>query len=515
MSVTIKTKIDRFDGGITNNPHDSLSNKAKGLRNFDVLTDPFTLIPYRDSEDGDTTNPTTTTKTNYAIARRTGTTYSLYALGTQTDGNDSLILSKELTTTSTDLSDGAWSTPSNNAGGNTTTQFDVFTYYQNQNEIYYISDSRYISAFSPTGSAIIDQEADLGAGIVNTAEGLVHSKNDNCFIPFDNKIAVKDGTNAFVTASLGIPAHMKITCVAEYGNYLAVGCAPLSGIGESIALLWNMNTTLTEASEVINFGDGELRVIETLNGQLMGISLLGGDTTRLQDKIMFRRYTGASDAEKILELAEDTSVANASTQLLSVKQKTDGRVLFMMRFALHGVDRAGVWSFGKASPTQPWTLVHESTPDDDASVSSIVLKGFFKVGEYTFQSFINSGTFAVTKTNNSSTSYTASSIYESTINPDMDKDFDAKTKQLKGFWLRYNVLDGSNDSVKAEVRVDGGSWIEIFTETGAALITEATKDVNGRQFKKGREFEYRVTSTGGGEVIEIGANYETEEDKVV
>ena len=266
---------------------------------------------------------------------------------------------------------------------------------------------------------------------------------------------------------------------------------------------------------MIDFGDGDLKVIETINGQLIGISLLGGDTTRLQDKIVFRRYTGASDAEKLLELAEDTSVSGASTQLLSIKQKTDGRVLFMMQISLHEVDRSGVWSFGKSSPTQPFTLIHESTPNDDASVTSNVLRSFFKVGEYLFQSFIEGGsTFTVTKTNNSSGAYTASSIYESTINPNLDKRYDRDEKVLKEFHCRYNAL-GSNGSVKAEYRVNGGSWEEIFTETtDDALLTIQNKDVNGKQFKKGIDFEYRLTSTGGAEITEFGAVYETEKQLV-
>ena len=511
MGIIIETEVNRFDGGITNNPHDSLSNKAKGLRNFDVLTDPFTLIPYRDSEDGSSVAATHQPQ-NFAIARRTGTTYSLYALGVQSGAGDAQVLYKDLTTTSTDLSDGAWATPSNNdQDSGSTVDFGTFTYYQNQDEIYSIRDGRYIQAFSPTGSAWIASEADL-TSVTNYAEGLAHSKDDVCYIPYDNKIASKDGAGAFNVSALTLPAFLKVVCLAEYGNYLAIGCAPLSGIGDSYVYLWNRDSTLATLSEMINFGDGDLKIIETLNGQLVGISLLGGDLTRLQDKIMFRRYTGASDAEKVLELAEDTGVG--STQLLSVKQKSDNRVLFMMQLGLHGVERSGVWSFGKASPEQPWTLVHESTPNDDASVANVVLKGFYKVGEYTFQAFTDGGTFTVTKTNNSNTAYTASSIYESTINPNLEKRFDKDRKQLKSFYARYNVLDGSNDSIKTEYRVDGGSWIEIFTETAAVRVTEKLQDVNGAQFKKGREFEYRLTSTGGGEITEFGAKYELEKNKI-
>ena len=80
MGKIIETKITRFDGGMVNDPRDPSENTARVITNFDILTDAHRMTPYRSSESGDSA-PTTSKKKNFCVALRTGTTYSLYALG--------------------------------------------------------------------------------------------------------------------------------------------------------------------------------------------------------------------------------------------------------------------------------------------------------------------------------------------------------------------------------------------------------------------------------------------------
>jgi len=66
----------------------------------------------------------------------------------------------------------------------------------------------------------------------------------------------------------------------------------------------------------------------------------------------------------------------------------------------------------------------------------------------------------------------------------------------------------SKSNIKLEYRVDGGSWVEIFTKKADSggttaeqaavgdVITEAKVDVNGATFQEGYEYEFRITSGG-------------------
>ena len=90
----------------------------------------------------------------------------------------------------------------------------------------------------------------------------------------------------------------------------------------------------------------------------------------------------------------------------------------------------------------------------------------------------------------------------------MDAQYMSVKKQLVSISLSYVPLPTAG-SVKLEYRVDAGSWTEIFTETtDSVLITEAKVDTNGALFTEGREYEFRITSTGGAEVTEL--KYKTE-----
>ena len=71
-------------------------------------------------------------------------------------------------------------------------------------------------------------------------------------------------------------------------------------------------------------------------------------------------------------------------------------------------------------------------------------------------------------------------------------------------------------TVKLYYRVDGGSWTEIFTDDSASGITikEKARDANQSNFTSGYEYEFKIESTGGGEVIELTYNYDVIETQI-
>lgn len=502
MAKVVETTIDRFDGGITNNPRDARNNVSRMITNFDIFSNPQKLIPRNDTESGDASS-STSKKQNFAVARRTGTTYELFALGVQSGASDAEVLYKSLTTGgANDLDDAAWTTPSNNQQGTgTSVSFDCFVYYQNQDEIYSIRDTQFIQAFSPTGSAWVDSESDLGSGIANIAQGLVHSKDDICYIPYDNKIASKDGSAAFTTAAITFPAHFYISSICEYGNYLAVACTRLSKTGNSRVYLWNRNSSLTTLSESIDWGEGELLVLEEVDGVLIGISIVGNSSIYNTYRVIFRQYVAGVGAVKF---AEFTTSANTSV-LEKAKQKHDNRLYFMMKIAFNGATREGVWSVGRSSPNQPFAITHELTPDNDTSHASGDLKNFFILGDYFFVSFDDSG-FVLNKTQ--ANSYGATSIYESKVFNTGNKDAASSLrKDLVGVAVTHEALPaaGQVDVYYAiDENIEGASWTRILrNSTDNSLSADTTKadtdgdgDFDANLPSNYKEIQFRIESTG-------------------
>lgn len=499
MGVIERVYINNFNGGIVNDPRNPREGVCRTCTNFDALTNPYKLTPYYDSESGDSAS-STSQKQNFAIALRSGTTYSLYSLGVKQSASTAEVLYKDLTSGSgNDLADASWATPTANQSASGAANFEMFTYYKTQGLIYGARANRYIWAFSPTGTAWADTAYDYGSTFASITEGLVHPKDDIMYFGIDNKV-IKNNAGSFSVA-LTLPSHLKVVSVTDYGNYLAIGCAPVNGIGMSFVYLWDRDATLTTLSESINWGSGQLKFIGKVDGLLVGVSLYGNNSTRVKDRISFRIYDGLTAKEKLV--IEGTT----STQLLSAKQEIDGRLFFMMRLSLNGATREGVWSIGR-DETGEISLIHERTPNNDTALTTPVLKGFIVVGDFVFQSAVSNSSHVLYKTNDQE-SYTATSILETTINPKMPSAHRPAKKKLISASLTYESLPASGQVVLL-YRVNGASsWTTIFTETtDSAVSTEPFTKAASAQFSDFTDIEFRVQSTGGAKITGITYKYE-------
>lgn len=500
---------NRFDGGITNDPRDPRESVSQYVVNFDVLTNSRKMTPYHDSESGDS-SAATSQKQNFCIALRTGTTYNLFALGVQSGNAKAEILMKTLTTGgSTDLSDATWASPVNNQAAAGSTSFNLFTYYRYEtlanSRIFGASGGTRIWSFDPTSTAAFD-DAGHNLTYTNIAEGLVHSKDNFLYIPYDNKIA-SNNQGIWADSALTLPSHLYITSICERGNYLAIACAPLSGQGGSKVYLWDRDSTIANLPEIIDWGQGVLRVIQELNGTLIGISQVGGDATRFKDRIVFK-YLSASSAETFAILE------GTNSNLLKAKQRIDNRLMFMLSITMNGTLREGVWSVGNEGGGQ-FSIVPERTPfNNTATAGPGVLWSFFQVGDFLFQSYTTNSAFALSKTNDA-VSYTATSIYESTINP-MEPErirgsagLRSEKKSLVAIAVGMQPLT-SGQQIVLKYKIDGGSWTTIFTETTVGqVVTERVSDATGTSFTSGREYEFRIESTGGAVITEVRYKVET------
>lgn len=491
------TLIDRFDGGIVNEPRHPDRNVCRMVTNFDILTNPKKMTPYRSSESGDSA-ASTSQKQNFCIAY-SGSAWLLYALGVKSGAATAQVLTKVLTTGgSSDLGDDSWSSAiGNNESASGAAHFELFVYYKKTGKIYGARSNRYIWCMEADGGAWTDAELDL-TSFTNLAQGLVHSKDDILYVPYDNKIAKCDNGN-WTAAALTLPSYYYISSICEYGNYLAIACAPLSGVGKSRVYLWDRDSALTTLSENIDWGTEALKIIEEVDGYLIGISISGGigatgASAVLKNKISFKRYISGGLTKEFDKLIGE----NTNTELPIFKQKINNRLFFMMRITLNGAIREGVWSVGRSSESAPFGVVHERTPNNDTALGGTGrMKGFFFCGDYLFQSYLSDATtYALSKTNDQAT-YAITAIYEKKFNTINSRTY----KKLIIAEVMTEPLPADGQVVLKYKKDEATTWTPIFTNTTNDSISYgAVRDASSDNLAQYKELDIRIESYGGAEI---------------
>ena len=126
----MKVYINKFDGGMVNDPCNPAEGVCRVCTNFDALTNPYKLTPYQDSEDG-SSSQTTQKIQNFAVALGSASTYRIFGLGVTPGGGVGEIYFKTISTgAATDLDDAGWGETANNADSAGAVNFNLFVYYK-------------------------------------------------------------------------------------------------------------------------------------------------------------------------------------------------------------------------------------------------------------------------------------------------------------------------------------------------------------------------------------------------
>lgn len=340
---------------------------------------------------------------------------------------------------------------------------------------------------------------------VPTANGLVHSKDDIMYWPSGNLVLKNDSGSWSVGITL--PTNSAINSIAEYNNYLAIACDQADGT--VVVYLWDRDTSLTTLSEKIDWGVGSIKHIENIGGLLCGISTTSANATSLMPRIMFKYYDGA----RVITFEEFVCTSITFPNHPN-KQKFNNLFYFLATMVIDGTTFAGLWKIFK-NPQGQMAVSFDKLPRNDTTIGN--LEGFIRWGDYTFIAYLISGTaaFTIWRTDDQA-NYIATSIAESTINPEEverkrgSAGDRSKQKQLKAVALSTEPIT-SGQSAVLKYRVDGGSWSSaIITSNVVGTVTlEAWTDINtGNAFLNGREYEFRIESTGGAEITEVKYKYE-------
>ena len=492
MTQPITKRINDFSGGMTSEERLNNSRFATLIKGFDAHTFKKKLVPNRSSEDGDTA-AATSQKRNFCLAVRTGTAWYLYALGVISGTGKAEVMMKDLAT----LDTSGWNTPNNNQSSAGSTNFNLFVYYKKTGLIYGAREGTHIWAFDPTSAVawnddIITTNGGSPFTYTNMAQGLVHSKDDILYIPYDNKIA-KNDNGSWTNAILTLPSHFKITSICEYGNFLAIAATPVSSYGKAKIFLWDMSSIVW--NEEIEVGEGALQVLENVEGTLIGISYITSFVSSLGEKIVIRSYP------KRFEPIELISSSTAADALRIAKQKINKYLYFLGNLEINGVALSGLWKVDANGK-----VVFDRTPNND--VAPQTLWNFFSVKNCFFISYINSGgAYALSKTNDQA-AYSSSSYYETLKINGGDSDL---KKKLVGATVMFEPLPSAG-KVSLKYRKDEEtSWTTIFVDftTDNAMSHGAINiESSGAKLPEFNEIQFQIISYGGAVITGLKYKYD-------
>ncbi len=479
-------------GGMVPDPRDETPGASKLIKHFDILTKPRTIAPYHSQVTGDA---------NAAVNKITDLLYSIdgtmFGMGVGGSPTRTRVYSSAgFTSTSwTNIANGT------SASGDGVTgcfvEYHSFGYGFNTNSTVWACDLAGLVAWSDDAAT-----GALSGAIGNVAvQGLVHSKDDCLYMATTSSIS-RNNNGSWTKNALTLPSRYTITCLSEYGNYLAIGCASNIG-GNSVVYLWDRDSSLNTITEVIDWGTGQLRVLEQVEGELVGTSIRQDVASNLGSRIDTRRYYGGTpDLFHSLLASSLTGI-----YLKNGGQKQNQRLYFLAGIEIDGELHNGVWGVGKNKKGQ-WVVWFDRLPNNDTAIAAGSLKGFFVIGDFMYIAY-NDGGYVMTMTSSSATAYAGSSIIETVINPGMDVVDKVTNKDLKVVALSYAPIpQGGQITLKYKTDADS-NWTTIFTETTqGVLVSEAPYDTNGDALATGREFRFRIESKGG--VMPTGFKYKYE-----
>jgi len=488
MGKVHTVNITDFSGGMTSNLRTKDTRKCALMYGFEIDSIDGTLLPSRQSNSGDG-NGANVKKQNFTLALNDNTTtpdkYAIYGLGIKSGDTVAEIEYKFLTVTgATSLANEDWAnhTTANLYQGVGATDFELFTYYAKTGLIYGGVAGTAIWAFDPEVNSIATLDNDViatdgGSAFTYTtlAEGLVHSQDDILYIPYDNKIA-KNDNKTWVNAAITFPTHLQITSISEYGDFLAVACEPVGDAGNSVVYLWDrVSTTPTES---IDWGTDNIKILEQLDGTLVGIST--SRSVSFDGKLIFRAYDGTT--AKIFDefvMYDDDVATQGSLEIF--KQKINQQLYFISSFIADGTTRRGIWKVSKNDRTGQFAITIAKAVNNDTRPTT--MEGFFIYAQFFLSTYVLSGTFATSQTSETETDYAVNSVYESIKFGDPNKNFKLlsvgiSTKELVlpaevklFFKANDNLINDASGDVTYTRLFKHGSRIVSISNASPAVVT--------------------------------------------
>ena len=346
-----------------------------------------------------------------------------------------------------------------------------------------------VSPSGGTGCTInISTVGNVSNAITSVAQGLV-AKDDNLYLPYNNILARVYPSGTVQDQALKLPTNLKITSICNFGNYLAIGCSPISIYnGVSKVFLWNL--TSPDIQEVIDWGEGELRVLETIEGMIIGITdrFLNNSSGAGRGSLIIQGYAGGSP--QVLKEVFTSKLNNITMPL--TKTVKNNRVFFSAKIMTNDAGteyNEGIWSFGRKNGSYPYAI---SLDYVSSAISTAGIQGFGSAGNFFFIAHSTDGSIA--KTDDTAV-YTETSILETQILDSGNANF---VKRLDFVKVSFEKIVSGSLTVKVKAD-DATSWTTIgtFNTVGEVAKTFANIESTGLAFPSAKEYKIRLESTGG------------------
>ena len=302
--------------------------------------------------------------------------------------------------------------------------------------------------------------------------------------------------------------YFEITSFADYGTYLAIGGRYFGRDRKSTVYLSNKDITSPQELPVssIDWGEGSLVHIENIGGVLVGISYteeVGSYTSVAKYKLFIKTYSGGT-VRTIKEIetrrSDDVKIWTAkSGDKLYFGFDTD-RALYVV-----GMNKLG-----------EIFIVPDRYYNPTGSYITGTFNGVSFIGDISFVAYQDGGTTGYLVRQGTSSAYTLTSIYETTVNSGVVEDHRVLNKQIKKIRISYTV-NTANGTVGVGLRLDSqtASYDSVISESKSSTgeyVTTATMKADGSAFDTCYELQLRLTSTGNVSIKRVEVEYDVIND---
>jgi len=485
-------KIDRFDGGISNDLRTNDHTKFAITEHFDTHTYHLRLKPYR-SHEADEQSKTPLIRKFVAGERTASGTPVLWGLG-ESSGKPALVFHNITPETP------GWSTPADNAAANNV-NFNFVFYYSNQ--VFGMQTNGDLFSYDTVNATMTDQDQDFSA-FTTFAEPVHHPADDRAYFFTDNVVHKLNNTTWSLSV-LTLPTNQRIVDATPYGNYLAIACTPKGNstyARSNIVYLWDRDSSLTTISNKIDFGRGTLKYIAELDGRLIAVVDKWVNSPEDADRaeLVVLGATSASNSATVLNRIPSIGSTNVISSLKS-KVVEDNILYFPFRLTNGIVSsvRDGIYSVNSRGAIT-LEVVEEDLTDDDA-----VIDGISRLAGFWFIAHDADGSVERTDDNSN---YTYTSIYESLIFDNGDVSIN---KKLLGVTVTTVPLPTAGQIVLQYRVNEESSWTTIFTNATDNSVRHSAVNIesSGVNFNEYNEVQFRIQSTGNAEITSL--KFESEE----
>ncbi len=504
--IVIKNK---WDGGVAEDIRTENTNEHSECLNFDTYTNPNKLIPLRDSIEETIVSVGTMDEieiSDVGICVLT-TNPVLVALGRESPSSNAPAF---YTRTGGAGMNGSWTQQA--VGSSGTVQKGTLITYKglafciNKTAATTYTVERFNSGGSVTVVGTITTPTATGSAAsgFQTPRPFIHPEDNVLYITIGNVISKWDGSS-FTNYTSILPSGMEATSLTNYGSYLVISMRPINSLSHSVAYLWGRDGTINTLQGTIDFGEGDLNIIENVNNVLVGVVYPKVyDSSIINSRIDIRVYSGG--VVETVKSINDPNLTIAGNTVNILKLKVADKLYFGT-----GYTETAIRCFYKNKAGR-WVLTKERYYANGDTPTVLTVSGLNAIGDYFYLGFTeNGGEYKFTATLNSAT-YSSVSIYKTTINPNMPIADRYTHKQLESVQVSFTGKTGGTIQIKYSV--DGSAMSALIpsgsggtTTTAIEDIREITNEDDGVSFSSGREISFQIESTGGVEIKELKYKY--------